>query len=161
MCPQVNTMTETQVRNWLGLYFLLITGTLGAGILLLGKSVLRLDDVAGTFQIIIPVLVGQLTIIFRWYGQDQPSVRSRAVNLPNWVVKGPPLMVLGILLLACGLKIAGFVLDAPLVAPSDDQFKNVVTFCVALLNATTIYVVSKYFGTQTPGTKPLEDKSHS
>jgi xanthine/uracil permease len=138
-------MNEKDIRNWLGIYFLLITVILGGTILLLGESLLRLDDSIGVFEIIIPVLVGQLTIIFRWYTTDyEPNKKSR-ITLPAWIIKGPPLLVIGLLLITVALKVVGFQYDQPWT-PSDEQFKAVVTFCVTILNATTIYVISKYFG---------------
>lgn len=138
-------MNEKDVRNWLGIYFLLITVILGGMILLVGDSLLRLDDSIGVFEIIIPVLVGQLTIIFRWYTTDyEPSKKSR-IALPAWIIKGPPLLVIGLLLITIALKVIGFQYDQPWT-PSDEQFKGIITFCVTILNATTIYVISKYFG---------------
>jgi hypothetical protein len=138
-------MNEKDVRNWLGIYFLLITVILGGTILLLGDSLLRLDDSIGVFEIIIPVLVGQLTIIFRWFTTDYEPSKKSQIALPAWIIKGPPLLVIGLLLITIALKVIGFQYDQPWT-PSDEQFKGVVTFCVTILNATTIYVISKYFG---------------
>src|SRR5258706_9346299 len=143
-------MTISQSRSWLGLYFLVITCVLGAGVLLFGRGVLRLEDVSGILQIIIPVLVGQLTVIFRWYGHGPKLGDNRVLDLPVWVIKGPPLMVVAILTLAVTLKIVGFALDNPLIAPSSGEFKSVVTFCVTLLNATTMYIIARYFGAGKP-----------
>lgn len=138
-------MNEKDVRNWLGIYFLLITVILGGTILLFGNSLLRLDDSIGVFEIIIPVLVGQLTIIFRWFTSDYDPNKRLRVTMPPWIIKGPPLLVIGLLLLTVILKVVGFQYDKPWT-PSDEQFKGVVTFCVTILNATTIYVIGKYFG---------------
>lgn len=150
-------MTARQIRDWLGLYFLLTTGMVGSFILLFGKSVLRLDDVSGTFQIIIPVLVGQLAMIFKWYATDPPAAEdNRRVPLPTWIIKGPPFMVAAILVVASVTKIAGFHYDRPDLAPSDEQFKGVVTFCVALLNATTIYFIARYFSLPAKSGDPAE-----
>jgi hypothetical protein len=138
-------MNERDIRNWLGIYFLLITVILGGTILLVGNSLLRLDDPIGVFEIIIPVLVGQLTIIFRWYADNHNDEKKSRVALPPWIIKGPPLLVVGLLLITISLKVVGFRYDQPWT-PSDEQFKGIVTFCVTILNATTIYVISKYFG---------------
>ena len=137
-------MTAKEIRNWLGVYFLLITAILGGIILLFGNSILRIDDSIGVFEIIIPVLVGQLAIIFRWFTSDHISSKKHRTLLPGWIVKGPPLLVLLLLITSIALKIIGFHYDSPWT-PSDEQFKAVVTFCVTILNATTIYVISRYF----------------
>jgi len=141
-------MKQLEVRNWLGLYFLLITSILGGVILLFGSSFLRLDDPIGVFEIIIPVLIGQLAIIVQWFaGNPAPDAQSK-ISMPVWIIKGPPLIVVALLAIAVALKVAGFYYDQPSWALSDAQFKGVVTFCVSLLNATTIYVISAYFKTR-------------
>jgi hypothetical protein len=139
-------MNEKEVRNWLGIYFLLVTVILGATILLLGNSVLRLDDPIGVFEIIIPVLIGQLTIVFIWFTSNYDPNEESKILMPTWIVKGPPLLVVLLLAITITLKIIGFTYDRPWT-PDDNQFKAVITFCVSILNATTIYVISRYFNT--------------
>jgi len=142
-------MRASEVRNWLGKYFLLMTGGLAAYLLLLSDTrLLPIGPKAGVdaFQIVIPVFIGQLTVMFRWYGAADSVQSDARVHLPDWVVKWPPLLVLALVLLAAALSLTGSVGSGTadvLVTP--EKFKTILTACVALLNATTIFIVMKYF----------------
>jgi hypothetical protein len=143
-------MNASDVRDWLGKYFLLATFSIGGYILLFGGSysvMLRIDKPTATdcFQIIIPVLLGQLTIIFRFYAgaQDTPK-HDVVVPVPPWVVKWPPLLVIALLVFTVLLMALGNVANVTW-APDQNQFKTVLTFAVAVLNATTTFLVMRYF----------------
>ena len=136
-------MREKDVRNWLGLYSLLMTSILGAIIIITGKAILRLDDVQGVFYIIMPVLIGQLTTISIWYTRAAKPKTNPHIDFPAWLVKAPPIIVIFILVVLICLKI--ILYDKPNLAISDNQFKVVVTFSLALLNATTAIVMSRFF----------------
>jgi len=149
MCIEIgNYMRAKDIRNWLGLYFLIITSVLGAYILLTGGSPLlpmERKESLDTFEIIIPVLIGQLTIIFQWFGGNNPAESNQHVDIPSWVIKGPPIIVAIILLLAILVLVMGNWGEGKQWTLSPDGFKGVVTFCVSLLNATTISIISRFF----------------
>ena len=145
-------MKAKDVRNWLGIYFLLITGIFGAYLLLFRESpVLPISkaEAVDAFEILIPVLLAQVTMIFRWFSADN-NAAEKLVDIPRWIVIGPPVMVLGILLSAVVALIAGNMGEGKDWAPSPDAFKGVVTFAVSILNASTVFVVSKYFKEKNP-----------
>jgi hypothetical protein len=150
-------MTTREVRNWIGLYVLLISGCLGGYMLLFGETFLlpmSKQEATDVFQIIIPVLIGQLAVIFRWYAahadQDLQDITG---HMPPWVIKGPPLIVIGLLVVALLAMVVGNIAgSAETISPS--QFKAVVTFCVSILNATTIIVISGYFKTASTDAAP-------
>jgi len=136
-------MKLAEIRNWLGAYFLGTTAFMGAYIILFQETPLlpiAAKDATSAFQIIIPTLVAQLTIAFRWIA-NPPQAGSAAVTIPQWAVKGPPVAVATILLatlLLVGID-GGRSLDGGAI------FKNAVTFCVSLLGASTTFVVSRVF----------------
>lgn len=141
-------MKANEIRNWLGIYFFASTAFWGAYILLFaGTHLLPINesDCNAAFQIMIPFLVGQVTIVFKWLAGDQKLNSSREVKLPVWAVKGPPIATTVIL-------IATFV-SLIITARSETgtwiegtRFKSIVTFAVALLNASTVFLVMKIFG---------------
>jgi len=141
-------MAIKDIRNWLGLYFLTTTSIFGAYVLLAGGSSLlpiERQEAVDTFEIIIPVLLGQLTIIFQWFGANNPSSDDEIVDMPKWVVKGPPIIVAIILTIAVLVLILGNLGEGKQWAITPDAFKGVVTFCVSLLNATTVFIISRFF----------------
>jgi hypothetical protein len=132
----------------LGLFFLLTTGILGAYISLFGETVLlpiARNDAMSDFQIIIPVFAAHLTIIFKWFTSEAVDEEDAMVNLPKWVVIGPPGMVVFILLLTIGWLISSNSGEKPGGWIDASSFKGILTFCVALLNCTTILKIIKYF----------------
>ncbi len=142
-------MSTTQVRNWLGIFFLGTTAILGAYIILFqGTRALPIPpkDATSAFQIVIPTLIAQLTIAFRWMGTAPPDAETE-VSLPRWMVVGPPVSVIAILISTIALLVA----DAGRSLDSGTFFKNAVTFCVSLLAASTTFIVSRVFGSTTSG----------
>jgi len=140
-------MTIKQIRNWLGLYFLLITSVLGGYILMFKEtSLLPISKSEGidAFEIIIPVLVGQLTIIFKWFGIGQTE-QDKIVDIPVWVVKGPPIIVAILLIGAVVNLVVGNSDGTHAKVISPDSFKAIVTFSVTLLNATTLFIIARFF----------------
>jgi hypothetical protein len=148
-------MNSKDVRNWLGIYFLLITGVFGAYLLLFRESPLlplSRAEAVDAFEILIPVLLAQLTMIFRWFSGQERDLTA-AISIPRWVVVGPPIMVGSILILATITLVLGNLGDGKRWAPSPDGFKGIVTFCVSILNASTVFIVSKYFSESKSGTQ--------
>ncbi len=138
-------MTASQVRNWLGLYVLFLTVFLGGYSFLAPDYMLPLEssDRTASFEIILPVLIAQISVVYRFFTDADAARRSSLKDVPTWVVKAPPILVS--LLLAVELvlfAVAGIRRGKP---PSPETFKGLLTFCVALLNATTVLVITRYF----------------
>jgi hypothetical protein len=145
-------MRAGEVRDWLGKYFLLTTVIIGGYILLFAgryTALLRIDRETGMdcFQIIIPTLIGQLTIIFRFFGTSDRVDDNQIVPIPSWVVKWPPMLLVGLLIVTVITMALGGTGEGQPWSPLQDQFKLIVTFYVSILNATTIFVVSRFFET--------------
>jgi hypothetical protein len=78
-------MTLVAARNWLAVFFLGTTASLGAYILLFQQTRLlpiAAKDATSSFQIIIPTLVGQLTLAFKWIA-DPPLDDDGELTLPG------------------------------------------------------------------------------
>jgi hypothetical protein len=136
-------MSLTSIRNWLGMFFLGATTALGAYIILFQETKalpISAKDALSAFQIIIPTLVGQLTLAFRWLS-NPPRNAEESIDLPRWAVIGPPSAVLLIM-------VATIVLidwDGGNSLDGGAMFKNAVTFCVTLLSSTTVFVMARVF----------------
>ena len=142
-------MKARELRNWIGIYFLLITAGLGGYVLLFAETQLlplRRSDAVAALEIIIPVLMGQLTLIFRWYATGQEAETANvSIPLPAWVVKGPPIIVLVLMSCAIIQMVLGNMAGSITWTLSPENFKAVVTFCVSLVNGTTVFIVGRYF----------------
>jgi hypothetical protein len=139
-------MTLDQVRNWLAAFFLGTTAALGAYIIIFqGTVVLPIPpkDAMSAFQIIIPTFIGQLTVAFRWIAAPPVAKKSEVGVLPKWAVVGPPAAVGAILV----ITVVVLILDRGRSLDGGAVFKNSVTFCVSLLSASTMFIVSRVFGT--------------
>src|SRR5437773_1715276 len=119
-------MSSEQVRNWLGVFFLGTTAALGAYIILFQETAalpIASKDATSAFQIIIPTLVAQLAIIFRWIASPPPNPEAQ-IALPRWAVVGPPTTVSAILITTITL----LVFDRGRSLNGGSIFKNSVTF---------------------------------
>ncbi|MGC4093296.1 MAG: hypothetical protein QM756_36475 [Polyangiaceae bacterium] len=124
-------MKASEVRTWLGLYVLVLTCCVGAWILLAGGSPLlplEKHDVTSSFEIIVPFLLAQVAVVFRYYS-GPPRKESIRRQLPPFIVKGPPLLVTGLLVLLAVLMAYGGVTGSK-VTPSPEVFKGTLTFAV-------------------------------
>jgi hypothetical protein len=154
-------MKVSEVRNWLGIYFLLTTVCMGAYILLFGETPLlpiKKKDSLDAFQIIVPVFIAQLTAIFRWFGGVTEENKDETVPIPVWVVKTPPLLVVGVIGAAVLSMIVSQVHSENSSWVDATTFKSIVTFCVTILNTTTVVVIIRFFGrdTNTPRTRTAQ-----
>jgi hypothetical protein len=145
-------VTSGDIRNWLGIYVLVLVAFLGGYAFLAPDYLLPLEsgDRVAAFEIILPVLLAQVALVFRFYTDEQANTRAIPRMLPAWVVKLPLLLVtllIGIELAMSG--IAGVTRQKP---PSPEAFKGLITFCVSLLNVSSIVILSKYFDAGTTGT---------
>lgn len=134
------------VRSWLGLYVLLLTACVGAWILMAPKVLMPLDspERVAAAEIVIPFLLGQVAAVFRYYSAAARD-RRKFILIPRWVVQAPPLIVsviIGLQFLA--LAIGGLKPELD-ITPSPDSFRAVLAFGVALLNASTVFVMTRYF----------------
>lgn len=144
-------MKVATARNWLGVFFLGTTACLGAYILLFQQTKqlpISARDATSAFQIIIPTLVAQLTIAFKWIS-DPPSNPDEQLVLPMWAVAGPP----GAVLLIMVVTIVLIAVDGGNSLEGGTIFKNAVTFCVTLLSATTIIIMSRVFSREGSGNR--------
>jgi hypothetical protein len=136
-------------RRWLAVYFLLITTLSGGYLLLFGETALlpiSQSDATAAFQIIIPVLIGQITIIFQWIAQLNAPENPDAISpIPVWAIKLPPLLVALLIIVSVVLLAAGNLGGGHRWGLSPQGFKGVLTFAVSLLNATTVFLVGKLF----------------
>lgn len=152
-------MRSSEVRNWLGKYFLIITAAIGGYILLFGETPLlpmARSEATGVFQIVLPVLLGQLTIIFRWFTETKdPEQEDSVVAVPAWIIKWPPWIVVCLIVLSAIQMALGNLWGNRVWTLSPTIFRNIVTFCVSILNATTVFVVSKYFAGVKSGKQDL------
>lgn len=138
-------MTALQVRNWLGLYVLCFTAFLGGYSFLASDAILPLEfsDRTASFEIILPFLVAQVAAVYRFYSDKNADDRVDLQNVPAWIVKAPPILVtILVVIQLASFGIAGLRRDKP---PSPEAFKGLLTFCVALLNASTVLVITRYF----------------
>ena len=143
-------MTPKEVRDWVGKYFLFTLAALGGYVYIFAGTVLLPLDRAEAFaagETIIPVFLGQLTIMYRWFFSSTPIDTVGDVEIPPWLIKGPP--ILGIVLIAASITsmIIGSRQQAHW-APDPETFRRIVVFVVSLLNVTTVIVISRYFGDQ-------------
>lgn len=137
-------MGGNEIRRWIGLYMLGLASFLGVYILLLGDTwVLPLEkhDKTSAFEIIVPFLLAQLTIVFSYYGEAAPS---EDITLPPFIVKGP-LLAVAFVLAATILFMAVGGYTASKGTPTGETFKAIVTFIVALMNASTVFVIGRVF----------------
>src|SRR5262245_49413727 len=142
-------MRPADVRNWLGSYVLGLTSVLGAWLFMAPKGLLPLEDPdrTATAQIVIPFLMGQLAAVFQYFS-SQPRAKSGRIDIPSWVVKAPPIVITIILLVQFTMLGVGAVTDHPSLISTPEAVRSVITFCVAILNASTVYVMAAYFETK-------------
>ncbi|WP_313167399.1 hypothetical protein [Massilia oculi] len=141
-------MSYDQARRWLALYFLILTAALGAYILIAAGTValpISRQDGNDAFKIIIPVLCGQLTVMFQWLSHIE-TPDDRPCPIPVWAIKAPPMICLAILAVAVAVLVAGNPLESSNVGLSTADFKGVLTFIISLLNCSTVYLVARLFG---------------
>jgi hypothetical protein len=140
-------MKAADIRNWLGAYVLFLTAFLGGYLFLAPLPLLPLEssDKTSCFQIILPFLLAQVAAVYRFY--SDPNATNRVVDniIPGWAVKAPPIIVTVLLIIELVLfAVAGLSGGTP---PAPETFKGLVTFCVALLNASTVFIITRYFDT--------------
>lgn len=142
-------ITFGAARRWIAIYFLLVTVITGGYLLLFGETrflPVSKTEAAATFQILIPVLVGQLTVIFQWLSlMTNVHDGDDICPIPTWAIKMPPLLVLGLISATIIVLILGNWGDGSPSALGPEQFKNVFTFAISILNASTVFFVSRLF----------------
>ena len=141
-------MKAETVRDWLGKYFLIATTAFGGYVFLLSETTLlpvSRDEAHCALQIILPLLVSQLTMVFQWFSGTQKESLQSELGISRWVVIGPPICVAVLLGGTIIMMILGNLGGGKSWAPSPATFRVVVTFCVTILTCTTVYVMSRYF----------------
>jgi H+/Cl- antiporter ClcA len=146
-------MGSDEVRRWLGLYFLLITVAFGGYVWLLSESPylpIPNSEATATIQILLPVLIGQLTAIYGWYGRGNAAKTEKMIPIAPWVVKAPPILVAALLIVATYLMAWGNHKQwAWTLSPG--KFRGLVVIAVSILNATSVHIVKLYFSEPTNG----------
>jgi hypothetical protein len=142
-------MTISEARKWLGVYFLLVTCITGAIILLLGGGTfipLEEADVNHSFQILIPVLLGQVTVIFQWIArQGQDAGENDPCPIPAWAIRLPPISAAAIICLSVLTLVISNRPDMRSIRYGPERFMSTLTFAVSILNASTVFLVSRLF----------------
>jgi hypothetical protein len=142
---QGDLVTATAIRNWLGLYVLILVACLAGYCFLAPDWLLPLEnsDRTSVFEIILPLLIAQLSAVYRFYAHESKGDGAVGDSVPTWAIKAPLIVVsvlLGVELLL--FAVAGIRRQTP---PSPETFKGLVTFCTALLNASTVLMIGRYF----------------
>lgn len=141
-------MSTEEVRSWIGKYFLFTLSAIGGYIYLFSETPLlplnRAEALAAG-ETIIPVLLGQLAIIYRWYFSGDATDRVGELRVPAWLVKGPPLISITLIVMSIlSMVIANY--SESYWAPDPESFRRIVVFVVSVLNVTTVIVITRYFG---------------
>lgn len=139
-------MKSSEIRSWLGLYVLIFTAVVG-GYFFVAPSImvpLEMPDKIASTEILLPFLLGQMAVVFRFYSSSSGH-KDRRVNIPVWVVKAPPILVSIVLLSELVLMAIGGLTRRADLIPYPESFKAFLTFCVAFLNASTVFVITRYF----------------
>ena len=143
-------MKPDQVREWIGKYFLLVLSLAAGYIYIFAESPLLPISRSEAFaagETIIPVFLGQLALIYRWYFSADAIDSANDVCVPPWLVKWPPLLAVLLIGMAVGSLVASNATGSRW-APDPETFRRVVVFSVSLLNVTTIIVITRYFGSR-------------
>jgi len=144
-------MKLVDARRWLAIYFLLITVVLGGYLLVAGGHrswllPLSDEDSSACFEIIIPVFIGQLAVIFQWIAQlNVPQDINEICPMPSWAIKLPPILISLLLTISLIILVAGNANGGHDWGMPPETFKKILTFCVSILNATTVFLVAKLF----------------
>jgi len=142
-------MTIAVDRRWLALYFLLTTVVVGLYLLIFaGQPILPLsrDEANACFEILIPVLVGQVAVIFQWIAlanvNDDENLKPSPI--PSWAITLPPALALFVILAgAAALVMSNSLSNNSSFGP--EGFKTTITFAVSILNASTVVLVARLF----------------
>jgi len=142
-------MKKSKIANWLFYYYLSSTALLGTVLILFGSenSFLALKDYSAVFSVLIPVLTGQLTILFQWRANQ--AFRSnheldKEVNISPSAVIASPIVVTVLFLLAIFLRGFGILYDWKYQV-SESQFRNLIVFVLTILIVTTVYLVILFY----------------
>ncbi len=141
-------MNADEVRTWIGKYFLITLSVLGGYIYIFSETIflpLSRSEAFAAGETILPVLFGQLTIVYRWYFSPTAVDSVGDIKVPVWLIKWPPMI--SVVLISA--SIASMIIanqQQAYWAPDPETFRRVVVFVVSLLNVTTIIVILRYFG---------------
>lgn len=144
-------MKFNEIRNWIGIYFLLLTSILGGYIILFkGGPLLPIDEneAMDSFKMIIPTLVSQVVVIFKWFSSEWNNDETKNENFqfPNWLVKLPLIVTSTLIFITIIFLILGnYYQEDFIVSINDETFKNILIFSLSILNATSIIIISKVF----------------
>ena len=141
-------MSAGEIRRWIGAYVLILTVVLGGYFTLASGTWLlpfESGDVTSASEIVLPFLLGQVVLVYKFYTGNPDSVRHLR-KIPAFFVKAPLIAVSGLFLICLVMVAIGGYMGAAWTM-SASQFKAAVTFAVAMLNSSTIFISTKYFET--------------
>ena len=140
-------MNSQEVRRWLGIYVLIMTAVLGGYIEMAPSVLLPLEesDRTSAFQIIGPFFLAQVAVIYKFFSGTHGE-ESTASIVPSFAVKLPIVLTTATITIALVMMAITGLRQVPLM--SADRFKAILTFVVALLNASTVLMIAKYFEIQ-------------
>jgi hypothetical protein len=142
------SLTPKEVRDWIGKYFLFTLAALGGYIYIFSETVflpISRSEALAAGETIIPVFLGQLTIMYRWFFSTTPIDTVGNTEIPSWLIKGPPVVSVILIIASIVSMIVGSNQQAHWT-PDPETFRRIVVFVVSLLNVTTLIVISRYFG---------------
>lgn len=78
-------MKARDVRNWIGKYVLILLGVLGGYCFLAPTYLLPLEtsDRVAAFEIILPLLIAQLSVIYRFFTDDSEPQDRMLKQVPS------------------------------------------------------------------------------
>ena len=144
-------MNATEVRNWIGKYFLYVLGGLGGYIFIFAESSLlpiERSEALAAAETIIPVFLGQLAIMYNWFFSPNSKDDVGDHTVPEWLIKGPPIISLILVVFVIIAMIAGNSSDSGW-SPHPETFRRIIVLIVSIMNVTTIIVIGRYFGSTT------------
>ena len=142
-------MTYSNAQRWLGLYFLIITSCLGVYFLIFAETValpVSREEAQHAFQVVIPVFLGQLTIIFQWLGSRDSGPSNELVPIPTWAIIAPPITAVFIVAsVVAAVAIKNLISQTGAGGLDTGVFNTPVTFAVGIINASTVFLVARLF----------------
>lgn len=138
----------TDIASWLFGYYFASTILVAIVLLIFGpqSQALSLSDPTGIWAIIIPVFLGQVTILYQWFIKEAQRNEDSDVYIrfKKWILYTPPVAVLVLLLLSFVLR-AMAVSENYSIEFSENYLKIAITLLMSILNVTTIALNTAIF----------------
>ena len=144
-------MKKREHADWLIYSTLVGTVTLAVVLIWLGPadSLLSFTDLPGIFAIIVPVLIGQLALLYKWRAKNwnnQHEVDS-VTNIPKNIIRLPLILCFGIVFLPLIFRGLGLYFEWKSIL-SEHQIKMSITFSMSVMNASIVLFIADVFKTK-------------